>query len=72
MVQAHTIKTPAEVRAEMEAARTTLAQWARDNDFKYMRVYDVISGRNKGLYGEAHKVAVKLGIKRGPEEAQSA
>ncbi len=26
-------------------------------------VYAVISGRNKGVRGEAHKIAVKLGLK---------
>ena len=32
---------------------------------KPRHVYDVLGGRNKGLFGESHRAAVLLGIKDG-------
>lgn len=37
--------------------------WAKENDFSYGAVIRVINGVNKGRRGEAHRVAVALGLK---------
>ena len=59
------MKTPKQVRAEFERRGETLAHWARKHDFAYGRVRDVLRGKAKGRYGDAHKIAVMLGIKDG-------
>ena len=57
------IKTPDQVRAEFKAAGTTFGQWARENGYRPAQVYRVTSGVDKGYYGDAHEIAVKLGLK---------
>lgn len=51
--------------AEMRAAGINVAQWARDNGFSRDVVSGVLYGRSACLHGEAHKVAIALGIKKG-------
>ena len=41
----------------------TYASFARENNFNPRTVAAVINGLNKGRYGEAHRVAVALGLK---------
>jgi gp16 family phage-associated protein len=41
----------------------SIADWAREHDFHQDTVYAVLSGRSKGLRGESHRIAVKLGLK---------
>lgn len=55
----------ARTRASFDAAGITLAEWARANRFAYMTVVDVINGRRAGHHGEAHRVALALGLKQG-------
>jgi len=43
----------------------TLKEFAKRRGLKYRTVSDVIRGVNKGLFGEGHKAAVALGMKRG-------
>ena len=63
-----TLRSPAEVRAELEALGIPIAEWARRNNLAPRRVYDVLTGRNMGRFGEAHRAAVLLGIKEGVVE----
>ena len=58
-------KTPAEVRREFLEAGVSLAEWARVNGFSRMTVVDVLRGHRQGKRGEAHRVAVALGLKIG-------
>lgn len=53
------------VRQQFEAAGISVAAWARANHFKRMTVVDILRGRSTGLRGEAHRVAVALGLKQG-------
>lgn len=55
----------ASVRDEFEEAGVTISGWARANGFARMTVVDVLLGRRTGHYGEAHRVAVALGLKKG-------
>jgi gp16 family phage-associated protein len=51
--------------AEMRAAGVSVSQWSRDNDFSRDVVNAVLYGRCACLHGQAHAVAVALGIKEG-------
>lgn len=59
------MKTPAEVKVEMQRRGDTAADWARRHRVSVDLVRGVLSGRVKGRNGEAHKIAVLLGIKDG-------
>lgn len=60
-----------EILPEMlERARTvfylegkSVADWARENNFRRDLVYAVLSGRSKANRGESHRIAVRLGLK---------
>ena len=56
-------KSKAEVRAELRAAGKTLPQWAEEHGFDVRNVRAVLYGHNKGHWGQAHKIAVALGLK---------
>ncbi len=68
------VKTPADIRAELDAQGMTITEWARQHGLKEQTVKDLLLGRIKGRYGEAHRAAVMLGLKRGvvpPAQAAS-
>lgn len=54
-----------QVRKELRRRGITLSAWARANGHKPQDVSDVLSGRSQGHFGEAHCIAVKLGLKDG-------
>lgn len=58
-------RTPEDVKREFSEAGITVAEWARANGFDRMAVVDVLRGKRVGNYGDAHKVAVALGLKPG-------
>ena len=58
-------KKPAEVQKEFRDAGISVSAWARANGFDRMTVVDVLRGHRAGHYGEAHRVAVALGLKAG-------
>lgn len=60
-----TTRTPDEVREDFARKGISAAAWARENGLSPSRVYDLLQGRNKGRFGEAHKAAVLLGLKDG-------
>lgn len=47
----------------------SIAEWARRNNFRPRRVYDVLSGHNRGVSGEARRVAERLGLLKTTEAA---
>lgn len=57
------VSSPGAAKAALQDQGVTLREFAKKNGFKYRTVSDVIRGVNKGLYGEGHRVAVKLGMK---------
>lgn len=59
------MKTIAEVKAEMWRRGETASDWARKHRVSTETVRGVLCGRIKGRNGEAHKVAVLLGLKDG-------
>ncbi len=59
------LRTPAQVRKDFEKTGISIAQWATANNFSYPMVLEVLAGRKKGVRGQSHNIAVKLGLKEG-------
>lgn len=55
--------TPVQVKSKFKREGITITQWAKKNGYDRHRVYLVLNGQNKALYGEGHEIAVKLGMK---------
>jgi gp16 family phage-associated protein len=60
--------TPDQVKANFRARGVTISDWARLHGYKPRCVYLVLNGQHKGHWGEAHEIAVKLGIKPGSDQ----
>lgn len=52
-------------REQLERKGLTIRDWAKAHNVPYHTAKKVLAGRNKGHYGEAHRVAVLLKIKAG-------
>jgi gp16 family phage-associated protein len=59
------VKTIEEVKKEFDRKGLSFSTWAKNHGLRPGAVYDVISGRQAGRRGQAHKVAVLLGLKEG-------
>lgn len=59
------LRTPDEARAELKRKGISISQWAVANGFSVNMVFEVLGGRKQGVRGQAHKIAVKLGLKEG-------
>lgn len=55
--------TPSEVRAGFQRRGETIREWAEVHSFPPPLVYAVLAGRVLGIRGQAHGVAVALGLK---------
>lgn len=64
-------RQPSDVKAQFRARGITIRSWAQTNGFSTPLVYAVLGGRVQGIRGQAHEVAVALGLKPLPcEEPQ--
>ena len=61
----HGTRTPAQAKAWLAAQGKSIKKFAEEHDLDPATTYQVLAGKKKGRYGEAHKVAVLLGIKDG-------
>lgn len=59
------LKTPDDVKREFRRAGISIREWARTNGFDHQAVYGVLNGRFRGERGNAHRIAVALGMKDG-------
>ncbi|WP_405119195.1 DNA-binding protein [Pseudomonas leptonychotis] len=59
------LRTPEQARAELKAKGISITQWAIANKFSPNLVFEVLGGRKKCVRGQAHEIAIKLGIKAG-------
>lgn len=59
------MKTAEQVKSEMARRGETASGWAKRHGVSAETVRGVLLGRIKGRNGEAHRVAVLLGIKEG-------
>jgi gp16 family phage-associated protein len=55
--------TPQQAKEKLRKKGISTKQWAKDNGFDYSITINVLNGANKGHRGQAHKIAVALGIK---------
>lgn len=58
-------RTPEDVRNEFQRKGISIASWATANGFNTNLVFEVLAGRKKGVRGQSHRIAVKLGLKQG-------
>lgn len=54
-----------EAKAAIYEKGMTLHEFAKKKGLKFRTVSDVVRGVNKGQFGEGHRAAVALGMKRG-------
>lgn len=59
------LKTIEQVKSEFNYRGESVTAWARKHQVNPASVKKVLSGDSKCLYGNAHKIAVLLGIKHG-------
>ncbi|PBP60417.1 hypothetical protein CCL19_22425 [Pseudomonas syringae] len=59
------IRTAAQAKAWLDQQCQSVQEFARENSIDPATTYQVLAGRKKGRRGEAHKVAVLLGMKIG-------
>jgi len=52
-----------ELRHAFENAGISVSEWADSHGFRRENVYAVLSGRTRGRRGEAHRIALALGLK---------
>ncbi len=55
--------TPIQVKAKFRREGKTITQFAQEHGYSRNSVYRVLNGFDKGNYGRAHEIAVKLGLK---------
>ena len=55
------------MKADLQAQGKSIPEWAEAHGFPVRAVRAVLYGHNKGYRGQAHKIAVDLGLKAKPE-----
>ena len=55
--------TPQQAKAALQEKGVNITEWAKEHGFTLNVVYRVLNARAPGLRGEAHRIAVALGIK---------
>ena len=55
--------TLTKARAKLRSEGITVREWAERHGFPLHAVRAVLYGRNKGNFGQAHRIAVALGVK---------
>jgi len=58
--------SPIDAKKRLRAKGMTIKEWAKTHGFPVTCVRAVLNGHNKGHYGQAHKIAVQLGLKDEP------
>lgn len=59
------LRSGAQIRSEFARRGLSISGWARLHGYSAQLVYGVLTGRNRGLRGQSHEIAVRLGLKRG-------
>lgn len=65
-------KTAEQVRKEFIAHGINVSEWARERQVSRFTVIDLLRGKRTGRRGEAHKVAIMLGLKADPNASRRA
>lgn len=64
-----TLKTAEQIKANFHAQGKTITEWAREHSFPPREVILVLNGYYECRRGRAHKIAVALGLKANPADA---
>lgn len=59
------VRSVDDVKTEFARTGTSISAWARENGVQARTVFYVLNSGGKAYRGEAHRVAVLLGIKEG-------
>lgn len=59
------LRTAAQVRAELAEKGISITQWAIANKFSPNLVFEVLGGRKKCMRGQSRTIAIKLGLIEG-------
>lgn len=57
-----------QIKEKFNRDGVTISAWAKEKGFNYRTTIAVVNGVNKGNFGEAHRVAVALGLKKGVQQ----
>ena len=57
------VLTPEQVKQRFKQRGINVTKWAEEHGFKRNAVYRVLNGFDKAHYGQAHDIAVALGLK---------
>lgn len=57
------VRSIKQVKKDFMDSGTSIAEWARDNNFSPDLVYRILKNNKIPCRGESHKIAIKLGIK---------
>lgn len=60
-------RTAEQAKQALRRDGVTIKAWAKQRCFPVTCVRAVLTGHNKGHYGQAHEIAVALGIKEQPK-----
>lgn len=55
-----------EVKRRLQAEGMSIAEWSRKHGFSQKLVYCVLDGSVQRLRGQAHQIAVAIGLKEAP------
>ncbi len=56
--------TPEQIKQSFKSEGKTISAWAKERGYPRQEVYRVLNGQSKAYYGQAHAIAVALGLKR--------
>lgn len=59
-----------QVKNRFKSEGVSIAEWSKAKGFNVLTVYRVLDGRLKGARGEAHLIAVALGLKKESKSPQ--
>lgn len=61
------LQTPQQARQWFRAHGISISQWCRENGVSRHTVNDLLRGKQRGHYGQAHRAAVLLRLKPAPD-----
>lgn len=62
--------TAEQIKKRFRTKGLTFSKWARQHGYTPNKVIRVLNGFDKGNYGQAHEIAVKLGLKEADAATQ--
>lgn len=65
------LRTAEQAREWLDALGKSVAEFASEKGLDQATTYQVLSGAKKGKRGEAHRVAVALGMKAPPPDSET-